>query len=192
MRRAANIIGERFHRLVVKEQFGKDNQNNATWTCECDCGNITNTPTTYRLKSGKTKSCGCLNIETRKAYAKKHLAGHNKLAGGEANRNAYFYRYKKDARLRGYEFDLSLGEFSELTVKNCHYCNTPPTKVIHYPGTNGDYLCNGIDRVNNKHGYLINNCVPCCMQCNFSKGSLTNIEFFSWIRSVYDNMDKNK
>ena len=34
------------------------------WRCQCECGNIIET-TTYRLTSGTTRSCGCLNQESR-------------------------------------------------------------------------------------------------------------------------------
>lgn len=53
-----NLVGQRFGKLVVIERA--DNRgNSAYWRCECDCGNITDVRTAY-LKSGKTKSCGCL------------------------------------------------------------------------------------------------------------------------------------
>ena len=32
------------------------------WQCQCECGNTTNVPTTA-LKSGNTRSCGCLSRE---------------------------------------------------------------------------------------------------------------------------------
>lgn len=32
------------------------------WTCQCDCGNLTSV-TTNRIKSGETRSCGCLRNE---------------------------------------------------------------------------------------------------------------------------------
>lgn len=36
----------------------------ACWHCRCDCGNEIDVPTRY-LKSGNTRSCGCLNRESR-------------------------------------------------------------------------------------------------------------------------------
>jgi hypothetical protein len=32
---------------------------------------------------------------------------------------------------------------------------------------------NGIDRVDNEKGYLVENCVPCCFTCNSLKKSVT-------------------
>lgn len=47
-----DISGERFGKLVAIEYIG-----NSTWKCQCDCGNIHETKTSY-LTSGDTKSCG--------------------------------------------------------------------------------------------------------------------------------------
>lgn len=56
--RALQLKGQRFGRLIAIEIAGKQRKMN-TWRCICDCGNETITTAT-RLKSGKTRSCGCL------------------------------------------------------------------------------------------------------------------------------------
>ena len=67
-------IGDRFGRLVVIEDDGTKASNGSTsWICKCDCGN-THRAVTGNLKSGSTRSCGCLHrelsIARRKAAAK--------------------------------------------------------------------------------------------------------------------------
>jgi len=52
-----DIIGDKFGRLTVKEYKG-----GSQWLCECECGNETSVYT-GNLKSGNTKSCGCLHKE---------------------------------------------------------------------------------------------------------------------------------
>ena len=54
-----DLKGQRFSRLVVLEESGKDKWYSLLWKCKCDCGNkiIVNSSS---LKSGNTKSCGCL------------------------------------------------------------------------------------------------------------------------------------
>lgn len=57
-----SLIGNRFGNLVViayagDEYIGKDN--NSRWICNCDCGN-TAIVGSNKLKSGHTKSCGCI------------------------------------------------------------------------------------------------------------------------------------
>lgn len=41
------------------------------WLCKCDCGNTT-VSEEYNLKSGNTKSCGCLRYEISKFNNQKH------------------------------------------------------------------------------------------------------------------------
>lgn len=56
-------VGNRYGRLlVVKELDEKDNDNRRLYLCQCDCGNYIKT-TGKRLRSGITKSCGCLQKE---------------------------------------------------------------------------------------------------------------------------------
>ncbi len=66
-----DLTGQKFVRLVVIEQAGKDKQGRYKWLCECDCGNkiVTNG---YYLRCGDTKSCGCLNIEKIIERSTKH------------------------------------------------------------------------------------------------------------------------
>ena len=43
---------------------------------------------------------------------------------------------------------------------------------------------NGIDRVNNNIGYILNNCVACCKYCNIAKGVRTITEFLEHVQSI--------
>ena len=65
--RANNLVGKEFGRLKVLEPI-KDGY----WKCKCSCGNIC---TVYKenLTGGDTKSCGCLQEETRKKNMKKAI-----------------------------------------------------------------------------------------------------------------------
>jgi 5-methylcytosine-specific restriction endonuclease McrA len=47
-------------------------------------------------------------------------------------------------------------------------------------------LVHGIDRVDNTKGYTIENSRPCCFRCNQAKSSMTEQEFFDWIKAVYE------
>lgn len=54
--KTANLIGERFGRLMVI-RFSHS-KNGAVWLCRCDCGNETLVRTSI-LRCGSTNSCGC-------------------------------------------------------------------------------------------------------------------------------------
>jgi len=59
-RHLIDLTGQIFHRLTVLERAENDKFNHVCWKCRCSCGNITKVSRTS-LKSGNTKSCGCLH-----------------------------------------------------------------------------------------------------------------------------------
>lgn len=59
--------GEKFGCLTIKEYAGAIKQR-ASYLCQCTCGNETTTES-RSLKSGKTKSCGCLRRLIGQAHA---------------------------------------------------------------------------------------------------------------------------
>ena len=66
---ADNLRGQRFGRLVVMKRVGtSENDRHPIWRCKCDCGKKTEVRS-CDLKSGNTKSCGCLG----KARAKNNF-----------------------------------------------------------------------------------------------------------------------
>jgi hypothetical protein len=66
-----DITGLRYGRLVamhrVPSQYGK----RAWWRFQCDCGNTTDIDG-YRVRDGRTQSCGCLLSERSRERATKH------------------------------------------------------------------------------------------------------------------------
>lgn len=61
-----DMTGKRCGRLSVIEGAGTNAQNAAIWLCVCDCGNTSIVGGT-QLRSGHTKSCGCLSEELKRA-----------------------------------------------------------------------------------------------------------------------------
>lgn len=64
------MTGERFGRLTVLSRCDKDEMK-YSHKCKCDCGRIINVRTDS-LKSGNTKSCGCLQRELATDRFLKH------------------------------------------------------------------------------------------------------------------------
>ena len=59
-----DLIGKKIGRLTVLENTYKRNKDNRVlYKCQCECGNIVEVAGKY-LKSGNTKSCGCLQRES--------------------------------------------------------------------------------------------------------------------------------
>jgi nicotinamide mononucleotide adenylyltransferase len=74
-----------------------------------------------------------------------------------------------------------------ITSKNCYYCGAAPTRVVGEKQFNGGYTCNGADRINNDVGYELDNCVPCCPDCNKLKHTRTEEELLNQIEKIYTN-----
>lgn len=72
--------------------------------------------------------------------------------------------YVRMCKRKNVYWELSIEQFHKLTSQACKYCGKPPLQVSR------SYTYNGIDRLNPKQGYIPDNCVPCCKECNWIKG----------------------
>lgn len=70
MGKCIDLTGQKFGRLTVIGRAESTNYN-SKWLCVCECGNNA-TVFGMSLKSGKTKSCGCLQKEIRIKKATTH------------------------------------------------------------------------------------------------------------------------
>ena|SRR6266852_2792195 len=88
--------------------------------------------------------------------------------------------YQRQAKARNLTFTLTSQEFEALVNARCHWC--------------GRYEANGLDRKDNRIGYVknenVNNVVPCCWRCNRAKGSLSEHEWLDLCRTVCANQEK--
>jgi hypothetical protein len=57
-----DLAGQRFGRFVVLSRGQTNSKQNFQWKCQCDCGKL-KMVAGDGLRSGKTKSCGCLRRE---------------------------------------------------------------------------------------------------------------------------------
>jgi len=154
------VVGK-FQLLTILEEIPSTG-NGRRFKVLCDCGVITSIDYS---NLGTTKSCG-------------HLS---KLPSGRSERNRLLRSYKANAKARKITWKLTEEEFDTLTQSPCHYCGEPPALRLSEKGSNGGYICNGIDRKNNKQGYLSENVVPCCKTCNWLKNTMPYEDFLSFI-----------
>ena len=129
---------------------------------------------------------GSLDPETfikRCQHISKRFGGNgtlNKDIWPNSNSVAY-NRYFSRAAEKDLEFVLTKEQFIKFTLENCYYCNKE----------NSESHNNGIDRKDNKIGYIIKNCVSCCRECNYMKGSLTEDEFIDTCKRISEYNLKN-
>ncbi len=103
--------------------------------------------------------------------------------------STHYKRYIREAERRDLSFDLSEEEFESLVLKNCAYCNAEPFKRRSPRKGETDKNYSGLDRINNLQGYAIENCVPCCINCNVSKSDLDLAAWFQLIKRIYEHFD---
>jgi hypothetical protein len=192
-----SYIGKIFNRLTIKSiERRPNNKGHAViWAiCICSCGNDKSV-TLSNLKQGQTKSCGCLKKETSgdrifKMNVAKEVDGtfrDPKL--GSAIRIYRDHHYN--------DGDLSFEEFLTLSQQECFYCGSPPSisynthKYNKYSSQKrideGNFIYNGLDRVNNTVKHNKSNLVTCCWDCNRAKLKRSKEEFLNWICKIYNH-----
>lgn len=173
-----DLTGQKFERLLVIRKIERPKHIKSLkiyWLCRCDCGNE-KIISAGSLKNKHSTSCGCYRKEIQS------------LPFGESNANKLFNNYKRHAENRNLSFELSKEEFLKLTKENCFYCGKNPSSVARGKRTNGNYIYNGIDRINPNEGYTTENTISCCGRCNEAKMSEKQEDFFKWIKTVHNNL----
>ena len=159
----------------------------AIWECKCVCGKIIQVPQCrITVKKHSLQSCGC-SLEKYREQLRNNCISINTKPKGVASFNLLYYSYKKRAQTKKLPFSLSRKQFLELTKKTCFYCGIPPLQSVlttRQRRANGDYLYNGIDRIDSKKGYTLSNCVTCCSICNKAKRDIPFDEFILWVNRL--------
>jgi len=176
-----DLTGAKFGRWAVQRRDPKLRATKAAyWFCLCNCGTLKSICGSA-LRKGSSKSCGCLASELTSVRTKELFS----LPRGVAAFNDLFHRYKRQAKQREYEFNLTKEHFKMLVTSDCYYCGTPPAQVVQSRyGRNGGVTYNGVDRQNNAQGYTADNVVPCCGMCNRAKRDASVAEFIEWATRI--------
>ncbi len=164
MRKVIDLTGKYFGRLQVLGYAGRGKRGEPLWSCGCSCGNL-KTLSGIDLRGGY-RSCGC---------------GSRKSGTGDP-RDSVLRSYKYIAKKRNFCWKLTDEQFDALTQGICHYCGTVPSNA--WSLARGTFIYNGIDRIDNKRGYLPENCVSCCKICNRAKLSLSYSDFMKFLERV--------
>ena len=108
-----------------------------------------------------------------------------KLSNHKAAKNHLYQSYIKMAKKRDYSFGLSQKQFEKLINDNCFYCGQPPLRKYRGYVRDLGLSFNGVDRMNNSIGYILENCVSCCTTCNYMKRIMTAEQFLLHIKKIY-------
>lgn len=151
----SNLLGRRFGRLTVIEKdknYTCGGQQHCVWICACDCGNTISIRASSLL-SGHTKSCGCLQNESRIQSNTKHGASRSRLyyvwlsmKGRCSNPHRKDYiRYGGRGISVCNEWKNDFQAFYDWAMANGYDETAPAGQCT-------------IDRINNDKGYCPDNC----------------------------------
>lgn len=138
------LTGLKFGRLLVLCRDGSDKYGEAMWLCSCECGESKRT-LGKSLRNGRTKSCGCLAIESARNNAThgmtttRAFGAWNSMIQRCTNPNVKSY---KDYGARG--------------ISVCKEWASSFTSFYSYMGERPEGM--SIDRINNDKGYSPDNC----------------------------------
>lgn len=148
--RISNLSGQRFGRLVVVRFLGLStgSAHHALWECKCDCGGLS-VVTSNRLKSGNTKSCGCLGREGGNNFR------HGHCSTGEGYSGTYISWYCMKTRV----LNRNRKSFKDYGGRGIGICSEWKDSFTNFlndmgerpPGTT-------LDRIDNDLGYCKENC----------------------------------
>lgn len=178
-----DYTGQKFHYLTALSFLhGNGQGKGATWLFKCDCGRNKELPA-CQVAKGRVKTCGsreCPHLQSLqpsvKIYTQEEKAQHFW--------NGVWHSYRHGALSRGLEFHLTREEVRSIAEQPCYYCQEPP-RLRKYQNNKVQH-CSGIDRVDNRQGYHIDNCVPCCTWCNSTKSAMPVKQFIDRIKRIYE------
>jgi len=148
MGKLIDLTRERFGRLVVIRQVDKGNCNRTRWLCICDCGKEV-VIIGHSLKSGHTKSCGCLRKEITRERFTKH--GYDRL-----NRRTRIYQIWNDMIQRCTNSNTE--NYSRYGGRSITVCKRW-LKFENFLEDMGERPPNRtLERINNNKGYYKENC----------------------------------
>ena len=127
-------------------------------------------------KDGHRSWCKeCINANDRKKWwinPEKSRAKHRvKLKRNQNTPRQRWHDYKKAAKVRERQWDLTFEQFMTFWQKFCYYCGDE-IKTI------------GLDRIDNNKGYELDNLVSCCSRCNYAKRKMNQEEFIDHCKKV--------
>lgn len=156
-----DITNKRFGRLIcVRHVQGQ------WWECLCDCGTVKNIRS-GDLRTGKTRSCGCLNSET--TTNRNRVNNPSRAVHGLAETPTYcswaaMIHRCYDPKTVGYS------QYGAKGITVCEFLKESPSNLVLKIGKRPEGM--SLDRIDGSLGYFCGSCSDCK-----SKGNKPNIRW---------------
>ena len=146
---------------------------------KCKCGKVCSRKLTELIRRNPPGCRECIGDKRKETYTQLNL---------ETYYMSVMRRYRTRAQREGKDFSLTEEEVIDLLTHSCHYCDLSFVNSI--KRGNKTYQYNGIDRVDNKKGYVSDNVVSCCKICNKMKSSFPQDIFLNQIKLINEVQEK--
>jgi hypothetical protein len=146
-----DLTGLKFSRLTVMKRIGYAKDGHITWSCLCECGKEIIVPGNS-LRSGNTKSCGCL-------YKEKIKNGLNLKHGLARNKKSKIYKTWQDMKSRCFnKNNKDYKNYGERGITVCERWLNKKTGFENFLEDIGE-IPKGLtlDRIDNNGNYDFNN-----------------------------------
>lgn len=175
MSRLIDEEGKRYGKLLVVGRDGNGLNGGALWLCLCDCGQLTHA-VGYRLRSGKKKSCGCLQKEFQDERRRNGDIHGQAKNGKESLCYKMWAGSKSRAKKHGLPFDLQLED-----IIPPHACPVLGMKLETERGGEKRARQNApsLDRFHPDAGYTKNNVRIISRRANTIKNNATTDELLA-------------
>jgi hypothetical protein len=168
------------HEIKDTSKFYKDNRRKDGFRCWCKQCTIADNKVREPSYHDKRKAYRIIHKEQISERARNKYDSKKEKINAD---NKVWYQtpkgrlktYKRNADLREIEWKLTDEEFYSFWNKNCTYCDSPIVTI-------------GLDRIDPKKEYTLDNVTSCCPKCNTIKMDLDIKEFTDKITKIYNHM----
>jgi len=146
-----DLTGRKFGRLTVRGYSGKRGRKHY-WNCVCDCGNVKDIHGEH-LKEGRSRSCGCLNIEVQRQSCTTH-------GGASSNKKKRHPLYQTWCNMKSRCSDVNSDRYPYYGARGITVCDEWRNDFARFAADMGPKPGEGLtmDRTDNDGPYAPRNC----------------------------------
>ena len=172
-----DLVGKRYGRLVVISRADNNCHGDVMWKCRCDCGNFA-VVRANSLRSGKTKSCGCLQ---------KNVVANMKRTHGLSNTR--LFRIWQAMKQRCYNEKKNYYElYGGKGISVCDEWKADFLSFYNWSMANGYDDSKSIDRIDSAKNYSPDNCRWASPSVQSSNKRDNNIVFYHGMSDTFTGM----